>query len=125
MGIALYRYTFLITFPACQSQLVGPDPPNQAVLKGNTHTVTCSKSSDVPNQLTWIDDIDSIKVQMFLGTNKISFDAKYDNFEVVADTPEDLNLNINTADVSDEGDYVCQLAGTGIQQGVTLVVESR
>ena len=95
------------------------------VLQGNTQTMTCSKTLGIPNSLTWIDNTDGGGVQMFLGTNKISFNAKYENFAVVADTPEELNLVISDAAVSDEGDYMCQLAGTGNEQGVTLAVESR
>lgn len=64
-----------------------------------------------------------IGIQLYLGTTKLSFDAKYGNFGVVSDTPDQLHLVINDIKVDDEGTYVCEIAGTTTRQQVVLTVE--
>ena len=119
-------YHTFVLFSGCQSQeLIGPSPKYQAVLIGENHTLACSKASTVPNMLAWLDDTTREGIMLYLGTCKQSFCAKYDNFGVVSDTLEQLDLVISNIAVEDEGIYVCQIAGTATLQPVTLTVEGK
>ncbi|XP_072048889.1 cell adhesion molecule 3-like [Amphiura filiformis] len=123
--LTVFVTTVILSYYGCQSQdLIGPSPANQGVLRGGSHTLTCSKSSAVENQLLWEDDTDGRAILIFLGTTKISAEPKYNNFEVISGNAEELNLAITAAEVEDGGVYNCKLAGSPISgQGVTLQIE--
>ena len=104
----------------------GPTPAEQTVLRGGTHTLSCSQTPlDADDNLQWTDETGETSVLIYNGTTKLTEVAKYDNFAIGNPDSNTFNLQITNSQVEDEGIYQCLLGSTGETQSASLSVEGK
>ncbi|XP_063959544.1 fibroblast growth factor receptor 2-like isoform X2 [Lytechinus pictus] len=77
---------------------------------GTDVTLTCDITGGTAAAIIWVDD--STGESIFAGTVPITDDEKFRNFDVTTLTNTQSVMTISSAEVTDDGVYICQIQGT-------------
>lgn len=95
--------------------------PREATATKNM-SLTCTVTFGPVDAIQWIDDSIDPADTIYSGSNRISAEDKYLNFELPASSASESVMTIVNAEVEDDGEYRCDIS-TGTDATIFIVVE--